>query len=248
MFRESLIETSHAGVVQRGWATLMSFGMEMALLSLLMLTPIIFTQVIPVLQKAPGPPMMTSISREDIERAIRVFSGNTNSGGDHALIAPGHISPVIDRGGPSGPQVGQGGPAGICEDCAYVPNLPISLADPNAVLSSFRMVGTKPPVLANGTVESVVKRSQMSPGMLVAKVEPRYPELAKIARVQGEVLMAARIDREGRIVNLTAVRGHHLLVPAALAAVSQWRYRPTMLNGQPVEVDTQITVNFVLNQ
>jgi protein TonB len=81
---------------------------------------------------------------------------------------------------------------------------------------------------------------------LLHQVTPAYPQLAKIARVQGTVILEALIDREGRVKNLRVVSGHPLLVLAACGAVQQWRYRPTLLNGEPVEVLTQITVNFNL--
>ena len=65
-------------------------------------------------------------------------------------------------------------------------------------------------------------------------------------RVQGSVILEAVIDREGRVDNLKVLTGNPLLVRAARDAVLQWRYRPTLLNGEPVEVVTQITVNFTL--
>jgi protein TonB len=75
-----------------------------------------------------------------------------------------------------------------------------------------------------------------------------YPALAKSARVQGTVEFNAVISKDGKIENLQLVRGHPLLVNAAKEAVLQWRYRPTQLNGQPVEVVTDIIVNFTLSQ
>ena len=81
---------------------------------------------------------------------------------------------------------------------------------------------------------------------LIRQMKPSYPQLAKTARVQGSVILEAIIDREGRVVNLKVLSGHPLLIPAAVEAVQQWRYRPTLLNGQPVEVLTQVTVNFSL--
>ena len=76
--------------------------------------------------------------------------------------------------------------------------------------------------------------------------QPVYPPLARQARIQGKVVLHAIIDKDGRVSQLEVVSGHPLLVQAALDAVKQWRYQPTMLNGEPVEVDTTITVNFVL--
>jgi protein TonB len=83
-------------------------------------------------------------------------------------------------------------------------------------------------------------------GLLVQRMEPTYPTLAKQARVQGEVVLSAVIDTNGQIQNLQLVSGHPMLVPAAIAAVKQWRYKPYLLNGQPVEVETTITVIFNL--
>lgn len=83
-------------------------------------------------------------------------------------------------------------------------------------------------------------------GLLTHRVEPPYPTLAKSARVQGTVILTAIISKEGDIENLQLVEGHPMLVPAALAAVKQWRYKPYLLNGQPVEVETTITVTFSL--
>lgn len=86
----------------------------------------------------------------------------------------------------------------------------------------------------------------MLEGSLIRKVQPVYPPLARSARIQGPVVLTALISQTGTMKNVTAVSGHPMLVPAALAAVSQWRYRPYILNGEAIEVETQITVNFVL--
>ena len=86
----------------------------------------------------------------------------------------------------------------------------------------------------------------MMEGNLIYRVQPEYPQLARQARIQGTVVLRAIISREGRIENLQALSGHPLLVPAAMEAVRLWRYRPYSLNDQPVEVETQITVNFTL--
>ena len=81
---------------------------------------------------------------------------------------------------------------------------------------------------------------------LLHKVEPVYPEMAKIARIQGDVLMRAVINQKGKIANLKALSGHPILIQAALDAVRQWEYKPFLLNGAPVEVETNIVVRFHL--
>jgi TonB family protein len=83
---------------------------------------------------------------------------------------------------------------------------------------------------------------------IVTKVTPLYPPEAKQARVQGTVRFNATIDKEGHVANLELISGHPLLVPSAVDAVKQWIYRPTLLNGNPVEVMTQIDINYTLTQ
>ena len=82
--------------------------------------------------------------------------------------------------------------------------------------------------------------------MLVHQVKPQYPELAMKARIQGTVVLQAVIGKDGTVQDLRLVSGHPMLAPAAIEAVRQWRYRPYLLNSEPVEVDTQINVNFTL--
>src|SRR5262249_27082322 len=81
---------------------------------------------------------------------------------------------------------------------------------------------------------------------LIVKVTPMYPPDAKQARIQGLVSLAATINRDGSIQKLDLISGHPMLADAALDAVKQWIYKPTLLNGNPVEVLTQIDVNFTL--
>jgi protein TonB len=83
---------------------------------------------------------------------------------------------------------------------------------------------------------------------LIRQPKPVYPELARRVRIQGVVMLHALISRDGTIENLQVVSGHPLLVPSALEAVKQWAYQPTLLNGEPVEVETDIDVNFTLSQ
>jgi protein TonB len=82
---------------------------------------------------------------------------------------------------------------------------------------------------------------------ILSRVNPVYPPLAKQARIQGLVKLEGVIAKDGTIQQLRLISGHPLLAPAALAAVKQWRYRPTHLNGEPVEVVAPIDVNFILS-
>jgi periplasmic protein TonB len=83
-------------------------------------------------------------------------------------------------------------------------------------------------------------------GQKLFSPDPVYPKLARAARIQGVVVLHAIISKTGEIQNLEVVSGHPILIPAAIEAVKQWRYRPFTLSGEPVEVETQITVTFRL--
>jgi TonB family protein len=110
------------------------------------------------------------------------------------------------------------------------------------VLSSKRSMSQ-----SNSDLPQRVRVSQgVSTGLLVTKVQPQYPDDARQARIQGTVVLKALIDANGNVEELTLVSGHPLLAPAALEAVKQWKYKPYLLNGQPVKVETQIMVNFQL--
>jgi protein TonB len=83
---------------------------------------------------------------------------------------------------------------------------------------------------------------------LISGPQPVYPQIARQARIEGSVRLEAVISREGTVIHLRAVSGHPMLIPAALAAVERWVFRPTYLNGDPVEVATEIEVNFTLRK
>jgi len=83
---------------------------------------------------------------------------------------------------------------------------------------------------------------------IIRRVLPVYPPLARAARIQGKVHLMGIIGKDGTVQNVRAVDGHPLLIPAAIDAVRQWVYRPTLLSGEPVDVITPIEVNFILAQ
>lgn len=96
------------------------------------------------------------------------------------------------------------------------------------------------------TPQRIRVSSGVSQGLLVKKVAPLYPSDARDQNIQGTVLLQATIDREGNVSSLQLISGHPLLAPAAIEAVKQWKYRPYYLSGNPLEVETQIQVNFTL--
>ena len=96
------------------------------------------------------------------------------------------------------------------------------------------------------TLNRVRVSGQIEERLLSYKVTPAYPAYAKANRIQGMVVLHAIIDKQGRVIELKTISGHPYLVPTARDAVQQWRYRPYLLNGEPVEVETTVTVNFNL--
>lgn len=102
------------------------------------------------------------------------------------------------------------------------------------------------PVPKVATPSRVRVSSGVTQGMVIRKVNPTYPQIAKTARVQGQVVLQAEISKDGSIENLRVLSGHPLLTQAALDAVKQWKYRPYILNGEPVPVETTVTVIFSL--
>ena len=97
------------------------------------------------------------------------------------------------------------------------------------------------------TPQRVRVSTGVATGLLIKKVQPNYPPLARQARIQGSVVLQAEISKDGTIQNLQLISGHPMLAPAAIEAVKQWRYKPYLLNGEPVAVDTQVVVNFTLS-
>jgi TonB family protein len=98
----------------------------------------------------------------------------------------------------------------------------------------------------------VPQRERVSPrdmqGLLLTRVNPHYPQEAKDQRIQGTVVLGVIVDKEGSVANIQLISGHPLLAPPAIEAVRQWKYKPYVVNDTPLEVDTQVTVNFTLAQ
>jgi protein TonB len=103
-----------------------------------------------------------------------------------------------------------------------------------------------PRVVPKAPTAPVMLPSRAATALIISQPDPVYPVIAKAAHVQGAVILHAFISKEGTIENLSVVSGNGMLVNAARDAVQRWRYKPYLLNGEPVEVETSITVNFVI--
>jgi TonB family protein len=117
-----------------------------------------------------------------------------------------------------------------------------------ASVAPSEMSGSTPATPHIATPQRVRVSQGVANALAVKKVTPEYPPEARKERIQGTVLMHAMIDKAGDIVELDLVTGHPILAPAAIDAVRQWQYRPYLLDGKPIEVDTQIMVNFTLTE
>jgi len=102
--------------------------------------------------------------------------------------------------------------------------------------------------LVNPVSFGFVRGKGVQAAKLIRQVKPIYPQLARAVRISGTVRLVAIIGKGGSIENLQVSGGHPMLIPAAVEAVKQWLYQPTLLNGEPVDVITQIDVNFTLSQ
>jgi periplasmic protein TonB len=133
---------------------------------------------------------------------------------------------------------------------------PPSIGEPNGPtvpgisegFSDGRPIEIAPPVPPQPQTKTMRRGQEVMEAMLVHRVEPDYPRIAQRIRLSGTVVLRAKIGTDGEVHELETLSGHPILADAARKAVLQWRYRPTMLNGQAVEVETQITVTFIFNQ
>ena len=125
-----------------------------------------------------------------------------------------------------------------------------------AMYAGLRAVGqsqpqTNPPADQSESTSQEAERIHVeggvTTGLLIRRVNPEYPEKARRKRIQGTVVLHAVISKEGDIADLSAVSGDPLLVKSALKAVKQWKYKPYFFQGKPVEVSTEIRVNFTLS-
>ena len=146
---------------------------------------------------------------------------------------PVSIPARIDTG-PEPPIIGE-------PDGPTVPGIPGGFTD-------GRPIEIAPPVQPPTQTKTLRRGEQVMEAMLVDRVKPDYPRIAQTMRLSGTVVLRAKIGTDGEVHELETVSGHPILADAARKAVMQWRYRPTMLNGQAVEVETQITVTFILNE
>ncbi len=244
MFSQTFVDGTQQ--TRKPFTVLASTLLQIGVIGIGVLVPLLYTQRLPnaalkSMLTAPAPP--TPTPKQPPVRVAPKTTVITRSLPSSLLVAPTvipkQIAPSSDV--PAAPDLGgldsaangagNGGNALLYGSTNAVPQPPPAIAP------------AKPKAAAPVRVGGVVAEANV-----LHRTQPVYPQLARSARVQGTVEFTAVISKEGRVEKLALVHGHPLLVNAARDAILKWQYRPTLLNGQPVEVLTTITVNFTLSE
>ncbi len=252
MFEHVFVEY---GKTNKTWTVLVSFAFQILLIGLLILIPMIYFDTLPATQLTsflvapPPPPPPPPPPAAAPVKVVKVIPRQFDAGRlmapreipkEIAVIEEDELPPVSSGVGVVGGIPGGipgGTPGGVIG--GIIGSVPTAAPPP------------PPPPVKEKPKPAPPKRIRVGGNVqaarLISQPKPVYPPLARQARIQGTVRFNAIIGKDGRIQNLTLVSGHPLLVPAATAAVKQWVYQPTLLNGEPVEVVTVIDVNFTLS-
>lgn len=248
MFEDSLIESKRTlKTSRRGVSTLLSFALQIGLIGLLVLIPLLVTQAIPTPQlmtqlAAPPPPPPPPPPPSGASKAAAVHhEAHVEELKPDQIRVPTRIPEKIEMAkaeAPAAPTVG-GVPGGVAGGVAG--------GQLGGVVGG--VLNAAPSAAPALSAPSRVKVSQgVAQGLLVHKVVPQYPPMARQMHIAGAVVLQAVIAKNGSIENVQVVSGPTQLASAAVQAVKQWRYKPYYLNGQPVEVQTTINVNFNLGE
>ncbi len=244
MFEDSLIESGNRFKAKRRLSTtIMSFALQVLLIGILILIPLIYTDALPKTQlmtflvAPPPPPPPPPPPAAAPVRVVKMQSEMVNGQLRTPTKIPDKVQMIKEEEAP--PDLGAGGvPGGV----------PGGIPGGSAGGVIGGIISTQAANIPKIVVPQRVRVSSgVSTGLLIKKVTPNYPQLAKQARIQGSVVLQAEISKEGTIQNLQLISGHPMLAPAAIEAVKQWRYKPYLLNGEPVAVETQVVVNFSLS-
>lgn len=238
MFEDSVLENRIAR--KRRWTTVASFAIECVGILVLVLIPLLYTEALPNLNltsRIEAPPPLPAPRHVDVVSTQRM-ERNRSEFVNNVLVAPPSIPTETHRIVDTAPPEQE-----PSTDSIGVP-WGVGPSSTNRVISDLiRSPSNVVPTLR----PTVIRLSKLDEGQIIRRVQPVYSDIARKTHTQGTVVLEAIIGRDGRIENLNLISGHPLLVRSAMDAVQQWRYRPYLLNGSPVEVQTTITVNFYLN-
>ena len=244
MFEDSLVESSGRLKTKRSLTTVLSFFLQCLLIGVMILIPLIYTEALPRQQlmtfpvAPPPPPPPPPPPAAMPVRVVKVIQTDIVNG---QLRTPTKIPEKV---------------AMIKEEAAPPPMTTAGVIGgvpggvPGGSLGGVMggIIGNTPVAVPKVAAPSRIRVSAgVQQGNLISQVKPVYPAIAKSARISGAVVLQAEISKQGTIENLRVISGHPMLVQNALEAVKQWRYKPYLLNGEPVPVETTITVNFTLS-
>jgi len=251
MFEQSFEEVIGKG--PRGWPVAASLTIQFSLVGAAMLVPLLHPEILPgavwtaMPLASPPPPAPAPAAQPAASRVVKTVRGLMNG----RLLLPPAIPrkvALIDDGDVAAVHAVL--PGGV--DGGIPGGVPSGVA--NSVMDPARVAPPPPPEPLEAPVARPIELIRLRTGgdvqdaRIVHRVLPAYPPLARQAGIEGKVVFRAVISAQGLVRSLELVSGHPLLVHAAREAVAQWRYRPTLLNGEPCEVDTVIEVNFTLHR
>lgn len=233
MFDQLVVSSAHGSKTNKPWTVAMSAIVQALIVGILILIPLIYTEALPkgfmnTFLVAPAPPPPPPPPAAPVKAVVRPRIVTPQR-----MVAPTVIPKTVQVIKDEAPDVGgvEGGvgvPGGV----------------PGGVLGGI--IGSAPPPPPKPTQTRIRVGGNVQGAKLIHQVQPIYPQIAKTAHVSGTVLLHAIIAKDGSIQELQYVSGPPLLMRAAMDAVHEWRYQPTLLNGEPVEVDTTIQVVFTL--
>jgi periplasmic protein TonB len=243
MFEDSLLESGNRFKKgKRTWTTVLSFTLQSLFLCVLILIPLIYTEALPKQQlmtflvaPPPPPPPPPPPAAAAIVKTVKIETELNNGALRTPTKIPEKVQMIKEEEAPSAIAGVMGGvPGGVAG------------GQMGGVIGGI--VSSVPTAVPKVATPQKVRVSQgVAEGLLIHQVKPAYPPLARQARIQGQVVLSATISKSGDIQGLQLLSGHPMLAPAAIEAVKQWKYKPYFLNGEPVEVQTQITVDFKLS-
>ena len=241
MFNDLVISGSNSTKTHKSWTVVVSTVIQAVLLGILILIPLIYTEALPkgmlttfiVPPPPPPPPPPPAAIQRIVKPVVHIIKNGQ-------MMAPTVIPKKIEmiKEDPTPPDVGVSG--------GVVGGVPGGSA--GGVLGGIiGGVGGGPPPPPPPKAKGPIRvGGNVQQANLLRQVQPIYPPIAKTAHISGTVVLHAIISKDGTIEQLEYISGPPLLMKNAMDAVRQWRYRPTMLNGEPVEVDTTVSVVFTL--
>ena len=242
----------YTGFETKNWkrATLpIAYMIEGILIGVMVLVPLIYTEALPkaqlmgILMAPPPPPPPPPPPAAPVpQRIIRKVTV------DDIMRAPTMIPKTIARIKDEPDETPQGAVGVVGGVPGGVPGGTLGGVLGGVIGGVLSSAVAPPPPPKAAAPKRIRVGGQVEAARLIFQPKPEYPPLAKMARIQGTVRLEAIISKDGMIQDLKVMQGHPLLVKSALEAVQRWRYQPTLLNGEPVEVITEIDVNFTLSE